>query len=229
MSLNKVLFVEDELFLAEIVKETLETKLFEVTHVSTLKMASAILSEQDFDIIVLDVMLPDGNGFDWLKNIRSDGVTLPVIFLTSRSQTEDIVRGFEEGGNDYLKKPFSMAELEVRMKALLRKEYIPVQSKNDQYQWKIRSYRFAYPSGELIVDNKVIQLTSREADILQLLLLNTNQSLSRNELLERFWGNTDYFSGRSLDVFISKLRRYLKTDEQVKIINVRGIGYKMVY
>ncbi|WP_126972746.1 response regulator transcription factor [Gynurincola endophyticus] len=229
MSLNKVLFVEDELFLAEIVKETLETKLFEVTHVSTLKMASAILSEQDFDIIVLDVMLPDGNGFDWLKNIRSDGVTLPVIFLTSRSQTEDIVRGFEEGGNDYLKKPFSMAELEVRMKALLRKEYIPVQSKNDQYQWKIRSYTFAYPSGELIVDNKVIQLTSREADILQLLLLNTNQSLSRNELLERFWGNTDYFSGRSLDVFISKLRRYLKTDEQVKIINVRGIGYKMVY
>lgn len=229
MSLNKVLFIEDELFLAEIVKETLETKAFEVTHVSTLKMAAAILSKQHFDIIILDVMLPDGNGFDWLKNLRSGGMAIPVIFLTSRSQTEDIVRGFEEGGNDYLKKPFSMAELEARMKALLRKEYVPVQTKNDQYHWKIRSYSFAYPSGELAINNKVIQLTSREADILQLLILHTNQSLSRNELLKRFWGNTDYFSGRSLDVFISKLRRYLKGDAQVKIINVRGVGYKMVY
>ncbi len=229
MSVYKVLFVEDELFFAEIVKETLETKGFQITHVSTLEKAGECVDSSLFDIIILDVMLPDGDGFQWLRKLRRRNTTTPVIFLTSRSQTEDVVTGFEEGGNDYLKKPFSMAELVVRMKALLRKDGTPVTTSKDHYQWKIRSYTFQYPSGVLTVGKESIQLTSRESDILQLLLQNANQSMSRNELLQRFWGNTDYFSGRSLDVFISKLRKYLRHDKEIRIINVRGVGYKMVY
>jgi DNA-binding response OmpR family regulator len=225
----KVLFVEDEAALAEIVKESLEAKGFDVQHATTVSKAMLLYQQEHPNIIVADVMLPDGNGFDWATNIRKTDTTTPIIFLTSLSQTADVVKGFELGGNDYLKKPFSIAELIVRIKSLVKKEDKENSSiDNKTYKWQIGNFIFQYPAGELIDKNKTIQLTSREADLLQLLLLKRNEQLSRNYLLETLWGNTDYFSGRSLDVFISKLRRYFKTDSSIKIINVRGIGYKIV-
>jgi DNA-binding response OmpR family regulator len=230
MNFGKVLFIEDEAALAEIVRENLEAKGFEVKHALTLSKATLLYRQYPPDIIVADVMLPDGSGFDWIINIRQTNTYTPVLFLTSRFQTEDVVKGFELGGNDYLKKPFSIAELVVRMKALLKKEYQPVLSEaQESFVWEIGNFRFHYPIGKLLSVNKEIQLTSREADLLQLLLLNHNHAVSRNAVLQKLWGNTDYFSGRSLDVFISKIRRYLCTDASVKIINVRGFGYKLVY
>ena len=229
ISMNKVLFLEDEVALAEIVKETLEAKGFEVNHTSTLSGAMLLYNQKRPDIIVADVMLPDGSGFEWISTIRKTDTITPVIFLTSRSQTEDVVKGFDLGGNDYLKKPFSIAELIVRMHSLLKKEHKATTfSKKKKQTWEIGKFKFHYPAGDLISDTKQRQLTSREADLLHLLLLRKTETLTRNDILQTLWGNTDYFSGRSLDVFITKLRGYLKKDESVKIINVRGIGYKIV-
>jgi DNA-binding response OmpR family regulator len=229
MRIFKVLFLEDEAALAEIVKESLEAKGFEVQHAATIARASLCYHQSPPDIIIADVMLPDGNGFDWVASLRKSDSYTPVIFLTSRSQTDDVVKGFEQGGNDYLKKPFSIAELIVRMKALLKKELQPEIAANLAQSWQIGKHIFHYPAGELLTAGKKLQLTSREADLLRILLLNRNMPVARNELLQKLWGNADYFSGRSLDVFISKLRKYLSQDASVKIINVRSIGYKLVY
>lgn len=230
MSLGKILYIEDEAALAEIIRESLEAKGFIVTHAATLSIASCLLPESSPDIIVIDVMLPDGDGFEWVSSLRKGGVDIPVIFLTSRSQSSDVVKGFELGGNDYVKKPFSIAELVVRMQALLKKSF-PQRSgwSQEMITFKIGKSTFSYPAGELLVEGKKIQLTSREADLLNLLHLHRNQPVNRNEMLQKLWGNVDYFSGRSLDVFISRLRKYLSPDASVKIINVRGIGYKLVY
>lgn len=228
MSFAKVLFIEDETALAEIVKESLEIKGFEVSHAVTLSKAMLLYQQHRPDIIVADVMLPDGNGFEWLTTIRKTDTVTPVIFLTSRSQTADVVKGFELGGNDYLKKPFSIAELIVRLHSLLKREDKAASlPKKETYIWQVGKFIFHYPTGELLNENKKRQLTSREADLLHLLLLKRNEQLSRNDILQALWGNTDYFSGRSLDVFISKLRRYFRSDTSIKIINVRGIGYKL--
>ena len=229
MAILKILFIEDETALAEIVQESLEAKGFEVYHALTLAKAMLLYKQEEPDIILADVMLPDGNGFEWIATIRRTDSMTPVIFLTSRSQTADVVKGFEMGGNDYLKKPYSIAELEVRMKSLLKRELNPVAlTKNVTYSWQIGKSTFLYPSGELKMGIRKRQLTSREADLLQLLLLKRNEPLKRNDILQSLWGNTDYFSGRSLDVFISKLRSYLNADTTVKIINVRGLGYKLI-
>lgn len=227
--ITKVLFIEDETALAEIVKESLETKGFEVSHAVTLSRAMLLYQQHRPDIIVADVMLPDGDGFEWIASIRKTDTVTPVIFLTSRSQTADVIKGFELGGNDYLKKPFSIAELIVRMQSLLKREHANASLSNKEvYKWQVGKFKFYYPAGELLNRSNKMQLTSREADLLHLLLLKRNESLSRNDILQTLWGNTDYFSGRSLDVFISKLRRYFSSDPSVKIINVRGIGYKLI-
>lgn len=226
----KVLLVEDEIALAEIVGESLQSKGFDVTHVTTAAAAMDIFYKIKPTIIILDVMLPDGNGFDIAKHIRKTDVETPVLFLTSRSRPEDVVNGFETGGNDYLKKPFSIAELIVRMKALLGKNRLIMTEESSARQiFSIGEYTFHYPAGILKYGGISRTLTSRESEILHILLLNRNQMLDRKVLLMKLWGNDDYFSGRSLDVFISKLRKYLREDPSVTIINVRGKGYKLVY
>ncbi|MDE1192360.1 MAG: response regulator transcription factor [Arachidicoccus sp.] len=229
MKQDVVLFIEDELALAEIVRESLADRGFQINHAKTLSEANRLYFQAKPDIIVADIMLPDGDGFEFVKQIRKADLETPVIFLTSRSRPEDVVAGFETGGNDYLKKPFSMAELIVRMKALLNKNNL---NRNKQTplknSFKLGSFTFYYPSGLLERNEIKRQLTSREADLLYMLLTNSNAYISRDELLNKLWGSTDYFSSRSLDVFISKLRKYLKTEPQLMIINVRGKGYKFV-
>jgi DNA-binding response OmpR family regulator len=225
-----VLLVEDEPALAEIVNESLQGKGFFVIHALTAATAFKHYYAARPDIIILDVMLPDGNGFDMASTIRATDLDTPILFLTSRSQPEDVVKGFEQGGNDYLKKPFSIAELIVRIRALLTKNRLLIKKEIEtQAVIEIGRYRFHYPAGILSLDGISRTLTSREAEILQILVLNKNQMLDRKALLLKLWGNDDYFSGRSLDVFISKLRKYLSADISVIIINIRGKGYKLVY
>jgi DNA-binding response OmpR family regulator len=141
---------------------------------------------------------------------------------------EDVVEGFESGGNDYLKKPFSLEELIIRMKALLSKNRLAININPESRNTKIGDYLFQYPKGVLSFKGAQRALTTRECEILQLLILNRNQILSRQTLLLTFWDNDDYFSGRSLDVFITKLRNYLKHDPGVSILNIRGQGYKLI-
>ena len=229
-TLNKILFVEDEPALAEIVKETLALKGFEVIHTLTAKETINQYHKLKPDILILDVMLPDGDGFSIAKQLRQIDMVTPIIFLTSKSLPTDVVMGFESGGNDYLKKPFSIEELTIRIKALLSQNRLVIKPENIEKQpIKIGNYQFYYPKGVLSIANSQRTLTTREAEILQMLLLNKNNMLERNVILNALWSNNDYFSGRSLDVFITKLRKYLKDDPSIFIINIRGQGYKLVY
>jgi DNA-binding response OmpR family regulator len=228
MTPTRVLLIEDELVLAEIIRESLQSRGFAVLHGATVKDALQLYNEQAPDIIILDVMLPDGDGFSFAKHIRNADTDTPIIFLTSRSLSQDVVEGFESGGNDYLKKPFSLEELIIRMKALLSKNRLAINISPDSRNTKIGDYLFQYPKGILSFAGAQRILTTRESEILQLLILNRNQILSRQTLLLTFWENDDYFSGRSLDVFITKLRNYLKHDPGVSILNIRGHGYKLI-
>ncbi len=226
----KVLLLEDEAALAEILCESLQTKGFDVKLAKTIAKAVTVYASFKPDILIVDVMLPDGNGFDFATGIRKKDMQTPIIFLTSRSRAEDVVQGFETGGNDYLKKPFSMAELIVRMKALLNPNRIatPIKETITSYEISLGKFLFAYPSGILSSAGFKRILSSREADIFHLLVQHKNNIVERKELLMQLWGNDDYFSGRSLDVFISKLRNYVKADSSVTIVNIRSKGYRLV-
>lgn len=229
MSDVKILFVEDEPALAEIIKESLESKGFTIVHVTTVAASLQAHLSTTFDLLILDVMLPDGDGFSLLKKIRLKDLTTPALFLTSKSLATDVVNGFESGANDYLKKPFSMEELVIRIKSLLGMVNTrPIDLKKTG-PFTIGEYVFHYPEGVLVHKGAKRQLTFREAEILNILQNHHEQIVSRQELLLTHWGNDDYFSGRSLDVFITKLRKYLKQDPSIAILNFRGQGYKLIF
>lgn len=226
---ERILFVEDEPVLAEIVRESLASRGFDILNVPTIAEAKHQYDQYNPQIIVLDVMLPDGSGFQFAKQIRNADMAIPIIFLTSKSLPQNVVEGFESGGNDYLKKPFSMEELIVRIKALLNKNNPVLRSATDASVTELGQYTFQYPKGVLNIFGTARMLTTRESEILHLLILHKNMIINRKQLLINLWGNDDYFSSRSLDVFITKLRRYLKADPSVCILNIRGQGYKLIY
>jgi DNA-binding response OmpR family regulator len=229
-SKRTILFIEDEPNLAEIVRESLESRGFAVTHHTTGTAALAAYYSQRPDVILLDVMLPDADGFAWARHLRTTDMETPLLFLTAKSLPQDVVTGFESGGNDYLKKPFSMEELVVRIKALLSKSrtLIAENTPTDSPLPIGTQYTFLYHRAILQHRDQPIALTAREAELLKLFLLNRNLVMDRKSILLHIWGNDDFFTGRSLDVFITRLRKYLRHDPEVKIMNIRGIGYKLV-
>lgn len=225
----KILFVEDEPALAEIIKDTLEARSFEVSLVNT---AAAALQQFEWfqpHLLLLDVSLPDADGYAIARTVRQQNKSIPILFLTARSLPQDVIAGFESGGNDYVKKPFNIEELLVRIRALLSQNRHLFKNEKTNSIIEFGSFRFYYQRALLQKNNGNIVLTAREAELLHLLLLNHNQVLSRSTLLQQIWGNDDFFSGRSMDVFISKLRKHLKDDPSVQIMNIRGVGYKLIY
>ena len=220
----KVLLAEDEPSLALIIKESLETRNFEVSHYINGENAFLAFSKSIFDVLILDVMMPIKDGFTLAKDIRKLDKKIPIIFLTAKSQTQDVVEGFTIGGNDYLKKPFSMEELIVRIHALLERNIQNIES-----QIAVGSYIFDATKQTLLFDKKTITLTHRESALLELLLINKDDIIDRSTILNTIWGNDDFFNGRSMDVFITKLRKKLDQDESIQIINIRGLGYKIVF
>jgi DNA-binding response OmpR family regulator len=174
--------------------------------------------------LVLDVMMPKKDGFTLAKEIRLDNKKIPIIFLTAKSQTSDVLEGFNHGGNDYLKKPFSMEELIVRIKSLLNR----IETKTNVDAIKIGNYSFNLTKQTLENSLEIQQLTHREAQLLFYLFEKKNEILDRTFILNKLWGNDDFFNARSMDVFISKLRKKLKKDTNIKIINIRGFGYKLI-
>lgn len=221
----KVILAEDEPSLGMIVKESLETRHFEVTHVENGIEAYEAYQKNTPDILVLDVMMPKKDGFSLAKEIRQENPTIPIIFLTAKSQAKDVVEGFQHGGNDYLKKPFSMEELIVRIESLLER----VQLKNNHQKLELGAYNFNYTKQQLTFQEEQIQLTHREAELLFHLYQKRNEILDRTYILKKLWGDDDFFNARSMDVFISKLRKKLHKDDNVQIINVRGFGYKLSF
>ena len=220
----RVLLAEDEPSLGQIVKESLETRDFEVFHAENGTVAYELYQEKQPEIQVLDVMMPQKDGFTLAQEIRQENKHIPIIFLTAKSQTKDVIEGFSHGGNDYLKKPFSMEELIVRIHALLDR----VQLKNNHEHIAIGSYHFNYTKQTLALGDTVELLTHREAELLFYLTQEKNEILDRTFILKKLWGNDDFFNARSMDVFISKLRKKLQKDDNVQIVNVRGYGYKLI-
>lgn len=221
----KLLLAEDEAALGQIIKESLETRDFEVLLCDNGDKAYNTYKTHQPDILVLDVMMPKKDGFTLAKDIRAIDDSVPIIFLTAKSQTADVVEGFAIGGNDYLKKPFSMEELIVRIHNLLERKNI----QNKVAMLTIGDYTFDFPKQQLTYKNEaLVQLTHREAHLLFHLIKNKNQVLDRSIILSHLWGSDDFFAARSMDVFISKLRKKLQKDETIQILNVRGYGYKLV-
>jgi DNA-binding response OmpR family regulator len=226
MAKIKILYVEDEPFLGKIVKESLESRQFEVRMVADGKEAMAAFVEMKPDIGVLDVMLPNKDGYAIAKDIRQINPTIPLIFVTAKTQTEDLIKGFEVGGNDYLRKPFSMEELIVRINNLLQltqKQNNPVK----ENIW-IGKFEFAPQRYELRKDTNVRKLSHREAMLLQILAENQNNNIDRKTILMRVWGDDSFFNSRNLDVYITKLRDYLREDSAIEIITIKGVGYRFV-
>ena len=219
-----VLLAEDETALGTIIKESLETRDFNVTLCENGEVAHQKYLNEKPDILVLDVMMPKKDGFTLVQEIRTNNQDVPIIFLTSKSRTEDVVEGFGIGGNDYLKKPFSMEELIVRIHALLDRK----KKRESKEDIEIGQYKFSLPKQKLSIGNDEIQLTHREAQLLFHLSENKNAVTDRSVILNQLWGNDDFFNARSMDVFISKLRKKLSSDSSVEILNVRGYGYKLV-
>lgn len=224
MSKIKVLYVEDEPFLGKIVKESLESRSFSVNMVADGFEVMDVFNAWQPDICILDVMLPNIDGFTLGKDIRAKNPTIPIIFLTAKNQTVDLLEGFKSGGNDYIKKPFSMEELIVRIQNLMTLfDQAPV--KKDIDQISIGTYIF-YPKKYQLINNKEIQkLSHRESELLKIFSAHQNQAVNRKDILLKIWGDDSYFNSRNLDVYIKKLRNYLKEDTRLKIITLKGVGY----
>lgn len=220
----KILLAEDEPSLGQIIKESLETRNFEVLLCADGEIAYKTYKSEDPLLLVLDVMMPKKDGFTLAKEIRRENPDIPIIFLTAKSQTEDVVEGFNLGGNDYLRKPFSMEELIVRINALLNRN-----KKNIAENIQLGNYTFNLKKQTLLINDTSENLTHREANLLYYLIKNKNQVLDRSFILKKLWGDDDFFNARSMDVFITKLRKKLKEDSSIQIINVRGYGYKLIY
>jgi len=220
-----ILLAEDEPALGLIIKESLETRNFNVFLAENGVEAYNIYKKETIHLLVLDVMMPKKDGFTLAKEIRMEDDTIPIIFLTAKSQTQDVVEGFTIGGNDYLKKPFSMEELIVRINNLL--DRTKTQKRSEIL--KIGDFLFDFPKQTLQYKNDdSTQLTHRESHLLFHLIKNKNEVLERSLILNKLWGNDDFFNARSMDVFITKLRKKLNQDETIQIVNVRGFGYKLI-
>lgn len=221
-----ILLAEDEPALGMIIKESLETRNFSVTLCKDGVEAYEQYQKTNPQLLVLDVMMPKKDGFTLAKEIRQEDTKIPIIFLTAKSQTQDVVEGFSIGGNDYLKKPFSMEELIVRMNSLLERSSL--QEENQSFSIGDYIFDFKKQSLQFHQDKNPVSLTHREAHLLFHLYQNKNSVLDRSYVLKKLWNNDDFFSGRSMDVFITKLRKKLKQDKDIQIVNVRGFGYKLI-
>lgn len=224
---KKILYVEDEINLGRIVSETLETKGFEVLLVKD--GAKVMESFKTFtpDVCVLDVMLPHVDGFELGREIRSRYPLLPIIFLTAKTQTKDVVQGFESGGTDYVRKPFSMEELIARINNQLVLATNQSLTKGEE-EIKLSRFLFYPQKLELHSSNQIIKLSNREAQVLHLLCEYVNRAIDRKTLLMEVWGDDSFFHSRNLDVYIRKLRSYFSSDAGVQIITLKGQGYQFV-
>lgn len=222
-----ILLVEDEPFLARVIKDSLEQADYTVTHAADGKKAYNIFLNNHFDLCIVDVMLPYTDGYTLVRQIRAQKENVPVLFLTARSETSDVIEGYNSGGNDYLKKPFSLEELFFRVRELLKRSSVLIAPA--QGQLILGSYIFIPHKQTLqFRDDPEIKLSHREMQLLQMLYQYRNNLLDRKQVLMILWGDDSFYNTRTMDVFITKLRKHLKKDSSLEILNIRGVGYKLI-
>jgi DNA-binding response OmpR family regulator len=223
MTKYKILYAEDDETLAFLTKDNLE-QYYDVTHCDDGEIALNAFKKDAFDICILDIMMPKMDGFELAENIRKINAEVPIIFLSAKTLKEDRIKGLRLGADDYLVKPFSIEELLLKIEIFLKRT-----NKNvtvDKSLYTVGKYQFDSKNYLVFTDSEKISLTQRESDLLKLFLNNKNVVLKREEILKSLWGDDDYFMGRSLDVFISRLRKILSNEEGIAIENLHGIGFK---
>ena len=224
----KILLAEDDKNLGNVLQTYLAAKGFEVQLTANGKEALESFKRNEYDFCILDIMMPVMDGFTLAKEIRKMDKEIPLLFLTAKSMQEDKIQGFELGADDYLTKPFSMEELLLRLRAIMRRIDNAGEPKTDKMYFTFGKYSFDYNRQVLVLNKKEQKLTSKEADLLRLLCENLNKVLDRSVALNKIWYDDSYFNARSMDVYITKLRKYLKGDPTVELINVHGVGFKLV-
>jgi DNA-binding response OmpR family regulator len=223
--MKRILLVEDDPSLGFVIKDNLSLKGYDVTLCTDGEAAEHTFNTSAFQLCIFDVMLPKKDGFSLARHVRSRNKNIPILFLTAKAMMEDKLAGFQTGADDYITKPFSLEELLCRIEVFLRRssEDLPLQLK----KFHVGSYEFDYTTLTLKNPASEKTLTQKEAEVLQLLYYNRHRVLKREEILKEVWGDDDYFMGRSMDVFISKLRKYLKEDPAVQIVNYHGVGFRL--
>jgi two-component system OmpR family response regulator len=215
---KRILLAEDDTNLGSLLRNYLNAKNYETTLFMTGRSALEAFSAGLFDLCILDIMMPEMDGLALAKAVRSLDPAIPIIFLTAKNQEDDIIEGFKTGADDYITKPFNMEELLYRIEAIFRRTTSPVNVKGEELN----------RIGEYIFDNRRQLLTFREQQILDLLFRHKNEVLERNYALKSIWIDDNYFNARSMDVYITRLRKYLKKDPGVKILNIHGRGYRLI-
>lgn len=223
-----ILLVEDDMNLAFVTKDNLENKGYAVQHCSDGVTCFELFSREQFDLCLLDVMLPKLDGLSLAQMIREKDKHVPIIFITAKSMLEDKIAGFKVGGDDYISKPFSIDELLFKIEVFLKRSKVLGTSEQAQQHFIIGKYAFDFANLTLLINGTESTLTLREAEVLRFLAMHQNNIVPRENLLKQIWGSDDYFLGRSLDVFISRLRKNLKDDARVSIDNIHGVGFKLV-
>jgi DNA-binding response OmpR family regulator len=223
---KKILLVEDDLNLGNLLQDSLEIKNYDVTLRRNGEEGLNEFKTGKYDMCILDVMMPKKDGFTLAKEIRRINSHVPIIFLTAKNLKEDTIEGLRIGADDYLTKPFSMEELILRMENIFKR--LPMAEVIDQEEFKIGKFEFNNATRTLKIDDQVMKLTTKESELLKMLAANLDRVLERDIALNTVWGTDSYFAGRSMDVYIAKLRKYLKADPNVEILNIHGTGFKLL-
>lgn len=222
----KILLCEDDENLGMLLNEYLQTKGFETELCLDGEAGYKAFTNNSYDFCILDIMMPKKDGFSLAQDIRKLNSNVPILFLTAKTLKEDVLEGFKIGGDDYVTKPFSMEELLYRIEAILRR--VCVKKSRITSEYKLGKFTFDTQKQLLIIDGKVTKLTTKECELLTMLAQNANNILERNYALKTIWVEDNYFNARSMDVYITKLRKLLKDDPNVEIINIHGKGYKLI-
>ncbi len=224
----KILLAEDEPNLGSLLRDYLNAKGFETVLCENGQAAFDTFTQESFDLCLLDVMMPEKDGFTLAKEIRTINKAIPIIFLTAKSLAEDKIEGFNTGADDYLTKPFNMEELLMRIRAVLKRTSISTIEQIEEGAFTLGDYHFDSLKQELTIGNNMRKLTSKESELLRLLCEKANNILDRNYALKAIWQDDSYFNARSMDVYITKLRKYLKEDPRIQILNIHGKGFKLI-
>jgi DNA-binding response OmpR family regulator len=219
----RILYVEDDETLSFVTKDNLEVNGYEVIHFDDGSQALDSFKKEGYDLCLLDVMLPEMDGFTLARHIRELDTDIPILFLTAKSLKEDRLQGFQLGGDDYITKPFSIEELILKIEVFLKRKMIIKTPESLQ----VGIFTYEHDNLKLVHGDHADNLTQKEGDLLLLLLQNREQILKRSQILKKLWGTDDYFLGRSMDVFISRLRKYLRPDQRIKIENIHSVGFRL--
>lgn len=224
----KVLLAEDDPNLGKVLTTYLEAKGFSVNLFENGELAFRSFMNNHYDVCLVDVMMPVKDGYTLAREIRTQNSKIPILFLTAKNMQQDVLEGFEAGADDYITKPFSMDELLVRTKAVLRRTDPALIGEQQQTNFVIGKYNYDYTRQILSINGIDYKLTSKEAELLKMLCEKKNDILDRSFALKKIWSDDSYFNARSMDVYITKLRKYLKDDPDIALMNVHGIGFKLV-